>query len=128
MERSRRQRVLDVEDALHRRVNGRSDLPPLSLRSHVGQAIEYEQIPDEFIAYFKVLCGVSMNASILDIGCGTGRFAVRLHERPNFFSGRYRGFDIEPDAIAWASNHVVGRYRDVAVEVVDLYNSHYNPN
>lgn len=127
MKRGRRQRVLDVGDALHRRVVGRPDLPPLSLRSHVGPAVEYEQIPDEYISYFKVLCGLPMDASVLDIGCGTGRFALRLHERPTFFTGRYRGFDVDPDAISWANQHVASRYSDTRFEHLDVVNNHYNP-
>ena len=37
----------DALDEVHRRWLNRTDLPPYTLRSHVGPAEEYEQIPAE---------------------------------------------------------------------------------
>ena len=117
----------DALDAVYLRAMARSDLPPYTLRCHVGPAIEYEQLPAEYIAYFKLLCGVGMSDTILDVGCGTGRFASQLLGRPNFFRGSYRGFDIDSRAIEWARTHVTNREADVRFERVDLFNEHYNP-
>ena len=118
----------DALDEVHRRALNRMDLPPYTLRRHVGPAEEYEQIPAEYIGYFKLLCDLSMTDSVLDIGCGTGRFAQALYARPHFFRGRYRGFDVDRRAVAWADRHVRRPGRDVTFTHVDVANGHYHPD
>jgi SAM-dependent methyltransferase len=120
-------KTLDALDSVYLRVMARPDLPPYTLRCHVGPAIEYEQLPAEYIAYFKLLCEVRMSDAILDVGCGTGRFASQLLGRPNFFQGTYRGFDIDSRAVEWARAHVTSREANLRFDRVDLFNEHYNP-
>jgi len=120
-------RALDTLDSVYLKVMARPDLPPYTLRCHVGPAIEYEQLPAEYIAYFKLLAGLRMTDAILDVGCGTGRFASQLLGRPNFFRGTYRGFDIDTRAIAWARAHIESTEADLHFDRVDLFNEHYNP-
>jgi len=103
-------------------------IPPYSLRSLVGPADEFERVPQEFIAYFKLLCGLQMNWTILDIGCGPGRFASHLIGQPNFFQGEYRGFDVSKRAIEWAKANIAARYENFDFSYVDLQNSLYNPH
>lgn len=128
MERGRRMQLFDVVDHVHRSVVKRPDLPPLSLRAHVGPLDEFEQVPNQYIACFKLLCGLEAHESVLDIGCGTGRFATRLYERPNFHVGRYRGFDVEADAIEWAQRHVTPIHPNATFAHLDVRNTHYNPH
>jgi SAM-dependent methyltransferase len=118
----------DVLDDLHRRVLDRRDLPPYTLRGHVGPVEEFEQIPAEYIGYFKLLCDLSMTESVLDIGCGTGRFAQALYARPHFFRGHYRGFDVDRRAVEWAERNVRRPGRDVRFAHVDVANGHYHPS
>ena len=115
-------RALDTLDSVYLKVMARPDLPPYTLRCHVGPAIEYEQLPAEYIAYFKLLAGLRMTDAILDVGCGTGRFASQLLGRPNFFRGTYRGFDIDTRAIAWARGHIESTEADLHFDRVDLFN------
>lgn len=122
-----RRRAADVVDETYLRLIDRGDLPPISLRRHVGPLEEYEQIPAEYVSYFRLLCQLEMTESVLDIGCGTGRFAQYLLGRPNFFRGRYRGFDVDPRAVEWATDHVAAASADVQFTHVDVSNGHYRP-
>ncbi|MFN8036722.1 MAG: class I SAM-dependent methyltransferase [Acidimicrobiia bacterium] len=123
-----RTRVKDAIDAAYlARVMKRDDLPPFSLRGYVGPIAEFEKTPAEYITYFKLLAGLQMDQRVLDIGCGAGRFALQLLERPNFFTGRYEGFDIDQRAVDWATKHIANQHSNVRFTHVDLYNKHYNP-
>jgi SAM-dependent methyltransferase len=118
----------DALDAVYLRAMERDDLPPWTLRCHVGPAREYEQTPAEYIAYFKLLTGVQMHEAILDIACGTGRFAAQLIRRPHFFHGTYRGFDIDRRSVEWARANLRSGQADLRFDHVDLFNEHYNPH
>lgn len=123
-----RTRLRDAVDAIYMPVMGRTGLPPYSLRSHVGPVDEYERTPAEYLAYFRLLGGLRMDERVLDIGCGTGRFAAELLGRPHFFTGRYEGFDIDDRAVRWATDHVTRRHPNARFAHVDLYSSHYRPD
>jgi SAM-dependent methyltransferase len=121
-----RRQARDAVDHTYLRLARRTDLPPYSLRCHVGPAEEYERTPAEYVTYFKLLGGLTMDESVLDIGCGTGRFAAELLGRPNYFRGEYRGFDIDRRAIDWATGHVARRQPNVSFAHADIFNRHYN--
>lgn len=106
----------------------RKNIPPYSLRSHVGHVEDYERLPEEYIAYFKLLCGLKMNHSILDIGCGPGRFASHLLIRPHFFHGQYCGFDVDRIAIDWANANIASYHKNFEFKYVDVRHGEYNKN
>ena len=65
----------------------------------------------------EVLCeiGLTPTSKVLDFGCGTGQMLAYL-QRTIDFRGEYVGYDVSPEAIAFArSAHPAGRFevRDV---------------
>ena len=71
-------------------------------------------------------CDLKPDGRILDVGCGVGRLAVPLTQYLST-AGTYRGFDIVPEAIAWCTERITGRYPQFRFQHVDLKNRHYNP-
>ena len=54
--------------------------------------------------------GLRPDHHVIDIGCGSGRLALPL---TNFLRrGRYEGFDIDPDMIAWCRRSITPRHPD----------------
>ena len=120
--------LVDLIDLIYLRVSRRKNIPPYSFRAYVGPIDEFERVPQEYIAYFKLLCGLRMDQTILDIGCGPGRFASQLLCSPNFFHGEYYGFDINKRMIGWANSNIASHHRNCHFECVELMNSLYWPN
>jgi len=51
---------------------------------------------------------VTMDSTIVDIGCGCGKFAYHFRDyefNGSRFSGKYIGIDIDPEPLAWCRNH-----------------------
>ena len=67
-------------------------------------------------------------ARALAIGCGTGRFAAELFGPPHFFTGAYRGSDVGPLALGWAARRFRSTVADVHFDLLDVRNTHYNPD
>jgi SAM-dependent methyltransferase len=122
-----RVRLADLLEKASRALVQQEWIPPLTLRAHVGRLEDYERIPEEYIAYLKLLCGLTMESSLLDIGCGSGRFARHLLTAPHLFRGIYRGFDIDARSIDWARKNIPNGSADVAFTHVDLVNRNYHP-
>lgn len=118
---SLRLRLLDVRD----RVTGRADrLVPPRRMDFVGHS-DFVDTGEEFLGHFVALAGLAPSSHVLDIGCGIGRMARPLvrHLGPE---GRYAGFDVNADGIAWCKD----RYRafpNADFQVADLFNARYNP-
>lgn len=63
--------------------------------------------------------------TVLDVGCGVGRMALPM---TNYLKrGRYIGFDIVPEGIAWCRDHITTKHPNFQFVVADLYNERYNP-
>jgi len=120
--------LVDKIDSLYLKKSKRKYIPPFSLRGYVGNIDEFERVPAEFIAYFKLLCGLKMDHAVLDIGCGPGRFAAQLLLSPNLFHGEYYGFDINQKAIDWANSNIASNHRNCHFQSVDLMNTLYRPH
>src|SRR5258707_11056648 len=81
-------------------------LPPRDLK-FVGSG-DFRAIGHEFLRHLIELADLRPWHAILDVGCGVGRMAVPLIGYLNG-SGRYHGFDIVPDAIAWCRKQIAPR-------------------
>jgi len=68
----------------------------------------------------KVLKGLDLNTSILDLGCGNGELACTLDEMG--FQGSYLGTDFSPSLLAEASRRFQGSY-SAQFQVLDLAQS-----
>jgi len=96
--------------------------PPRGLISVEG---DYEAIGGEFLGYLKELCALQPDGCVLDVGCGVGRMAVPLtgYLSP---SGRYEGFDIIRDGIAWCTRAITPRFPNFRFRHIDVFNTNYN--
>jgi SAM-dependent methyltransferase len=118
---SLRLRALDLRD----RLGGRADpLIPPRRKHFVGHAnSDFAATGDEFLAHFRALGGLRPTDRVLDIGSGIGRMARPL---AGFLdgAGRYDGFDVNPEGVAWCAARYDERFAFVAA---DLFNAAYNP-
>ena len=69
--------------------------------------------------------GLKPTHRFLDVGCGIGRMAIPLVDYLQ--TGKYHGFDIREEKIAYC-RRTVGRKRpDFAFRHADVFNKYYNP-
>jgi SAM-dependent methyltransferase len=119
--------VWDVIDGTCLKITAQSGLPPRSLRKYVAPLEQFVTDCEEYIAYSKCLGDLRMSDTVLDIGCGPGRFAARLVANPHFFHGDYHGFDPDRRCIEWANAHVASAHPNMRFSQIDLSNHLYNP-
>lgn len=113
----------------------RQPVPPLRLivRTGVGNSIMFphyyyltESAP--VWTYFFANRYASLDSTIVDIGCGVGRSAVGLRDWEYMgerFRGRYLGFDVDPEMVAWCRAHFTDdRF---SFTRVDMASTVYNP-
>jgi SAM-dependent methyltransferase len=120
-----REEVYRVADAWDR-LRGRSALvPPRRLIHAIGGG--FEEVGPQLVRLFIDWAGLRPDERVLDVGCGSGRVAVRLAEylRP---PGRYEGFDVMADCVRWCAEEVTPRFPHFRFRHADLYNREYNPD
>ena len=96
-------------------------LPPNHLRIRVGvgnrlfnNQIEHLHGVRRWWIYALTHGYWNMNSTIVDIGCGCGRYALWLRDyelHGERFSGRYIGVDIDAEMIEWCRSHFDGRFK-----------------
>lgn len=103
-------------------------LPPEKLQKWVGPGGSgmYKAVGDQILGYLVELCGLQPGDAVLDVGCGSGRIAVPLTGYLNP-QGRYAGFDVSKEAIAWCAQNISGSHPNFDFRVVDIQNGLYNP-
>jgi SAM-dependent methyltransferase len=118
-----------VGDIIDLVLGRRDDLtPPRRLRQLVGpEALprEHRATGEEFSGYFRALCDLGPDETVLDVGCGSGRMAVPL-TRYVSRAGRYEGFDIVKGATDWCTRHISRRYDHFHFRHADVYSARYN--
>ena len=64
---------------------------------------------------------------LLDLGCGVGRLAAPLTEYLDA-TGRYDGFDIDPELVAWCERNITRRHPRFRFRHVSVRNDLYHPD
>lgn len=90
-------------------------LPPNHLRIRVGvgnklfsNQVFYLSYAENFWLYCFANGLIDFSSTIVDIGCGCGRFAHHLRDmrfQNCRFSGKYIGVDIDPEILSWCRKH-----------------------
>jgi SAM-dependent methyltransferase len=121
---------LDLPDAASRRLNGRSDWPPYSLRSFVGGARGFDRVGAFFLDELWRLGLFCRATRILDVGCGCGRIARALAQdrRLQELEIRYTGMDIDRACIEWCRRHITPVNHRFSFYHADCSNFSYNPS
>lgn len=81
----------------------------------------------EFLRHFVELGGLQPQDRVMEIGCGLGRMAVPLTQFLAAPTGRYTGFDVVAEGIAWAQAHIASAYPNFDFKHLDFNNQLYNP-
>ena len=93
--------------------------PPAWMPFVVGG--DFHAVGAEYFRYFVELGRLIPSASVLDVGCGLGRMAEPLTNYLVAPPGRYEGFDIEPEAIAWCTR----RFPHLRFQLIEGANANY---
>ena len=107
------------------RVRGRAEptLPPRRLQVAVGGG-DYRAVGGLFRDMFVELGGLEPQHDVLDVGSGSGRIAYALE---GWLTGRYEGFDVMPDAVAWCQRTITPRHPNFRFQLADIRSERYNP-
>ncbi len=71
--------------------------------------------------------GLQPSSAVLEVGCGLGRLAYELASYLHA-DGRYTGFDVAPEAVAWLTEHYAPRLPGFQFDLVDVSNARYRPS
>lgn len=99
-------------------------LPPRHI-ARIGSG-DFRRTGEEFLRHFIDLGGLRPDEAVLDVGCGAGRMAVPLtrYLQP---PGRYLGFDLMADAVAWCRRAITPQFPHFEFLATDVFNATYNP-
>lgn len=99
-------------------------VPSPALALSVGG--DFRETGEEFFTYFVDIGGLRPADAVLEVGCGVGRMAVPLTRFLTEGGGRYDGFDVMADAIAWCRTHITPRFPVFTFQHAALRNRAYN--
>jgi SAM-dependent methyltransferase len=119
-----------ITDAMERQSGGdRSLLPPLRLRLHVGPFHDptiYRASAERNLLALCELGALRPDATVLDLGCGSGRIAAALS---GYLSaeGRYEGLDVAAEPVAWCARTITPKFPKFRFLAWDVASPRYNP-
>lgn len=99
-------------------------VPPRRLIHAVGG--DFHGVGAAYLRHFIDWAGLQPHEHVLDVGCGTGRIAAALAGYLDR-NGRYDGFDVMADCVAWCQKHITPRHPTFRFHRADLFNTAYNP-
>ena len=111
--------------ALQGSFHSQTELTPPEDLVFIGSG-DFKKIGEDFLHYFIELCDLQPHEWVLDVGCGVGRMAIPLTTYLDR-SGRYEGFDIVADGIAWCQENITPRYLNFHFYLADVFNQNYHP-
>jgi SAM-dependent methyltransferase len=102
------------------------EVPPASMRT-LSEADYIEQGRKD-VAAIGELAPVQASTRVLDVGCAAGRLALPLLGVLDQASGgRYEGFDVRDDRIAWATERITASFPHFRFQHCNVYNQALNP-
>lgn len=104
-------------------------LPPPNLRptkrGKMGEEIYFEATREE-VDWMAENLGLSLESSMLDLGCGSGRVALGILDRVGEIR-KYRGVDVDKRFLRWPRKHITPEHPNFQFTHLDLKNDYYNP-
>lgn len=104
--------------------------PPRHLIRAAGiggnSAAEFKDLGKKQLRYCVQLAALKADETILEVGCGIGRFAAALTKYLSQ-TGRYEGFDIGGVGIGWCQSRITPKCPNFRFRRVDVFNRDYNP-
>ncbi len=100
-------------------------MPPEDLHICFGGG-DFKAIGDKMINICRESLELRPDDMVLDIGCGIGRLAFPLLAYLSE-EGGYEGFDTFPVGVNWCSENITPEFSNFNFQLVDIYNSTYNP-
>lgn len=110
--------LLDPFDWLLRRLSGRGELPPLSLRRHAGPVRAFSSSIEALFGLLLAKGLLSEGTTLLDLGCGPGAVPLRLLQERLTVRG-YIGIDVHERSVRWCRRRF-GRDASFRFEVAEV--------
>lgn len=100
---------------------------PLELLQRTGAGAEtFALIARQHLEQYERFIPIAPEHCVLELGCGIGRDAMLLLAKLDS-RGRYDGFDLDRESIAWCEKNVTRTRPNFRFHHADLYSTQYNP-
>jgi SAM-dependent methyltransferase len=115
------------EDYFDRWTGRRDELtPPLRLLFDGTRSYEEFRSSGEQFVNYLIEHGLQREHRVLEVGSGNGKNARAL-TRCLQVPGRYEGFDVAAQGVAWCRRHITSRFPHFQFQHADIHNRSYHP-